>query len=76
MAAKVHDAQSIESAIASFAALPAGGLIVILLLLAALATTVKAFFPISRAAGWLLVPYLLWVAYATTLNIGILLLNP
>ena len=55
---------------------PAGGLIVILLLLAALAATVKAFFPISRAAGWLLVPYLLWVAYATALNIGILLLNP
>ena len=55
---------------------PGGGLIVILLLLAAVIATVIAFFPISRAAGWLLVPYLLWVAYATTLNIGILVLNP
>ena len=55
---------------------PGGGLIVILLLLACVAATVVAFFPISRTAGWLLLPYLLWVGYATTLNIGIYLLNP
>lgn len=29
----------------------------------------------SRTAAWLLVPYLLWVTYASTLNLGILLLN-
>ena len=55
---------------------PAGGLAVILLLLAALAATLVAFFAISRAAFWLLVPYLLWVGYAATLVIGICALNP
>ena len=55
---------------------PAGGLAVILLLLAALAATLVAFYPISRAAFWLLVPYLLWVGYATTLTIAICALNP
>ena len=29
----------------------------------------------SKLAAWLLVPYLLWVSYATTLNAGILFLN-
>ena len=55
---------------------PAGGLAVILLLLAALVATLVAFFAISRTAFWLLVPYLLWVGYATTLTIAICALNP
>ena len=55
---------------------PGGGLAVILLLLAALVATLVAFYPISRAAFWLLVPYLLWVGYATTLVIGVCALNP
>ena len=29
----------------------------------------------SKLAAWLMVPYLLWVSYATTLNAGILFLN-
>ncbi len=29
----------------------------------------------SRLAAWLLVPYLLWCAYATTLNAGVAVLN-
>ncbi len=29
----------------------------------------------SRTAAWLLLPYLLWVSYAATLNLGIILLN-
>jgi translocator protein len=29
----------------------------------------------SRTAAWLLVPYLLWVSYAMTLNLGIVMLN-
>lgn len=33
------------------------------------------FYPIRRAAAWLLVPYLIWVTLATALNIGILVLN-
>ena len=55
---------------------PAAGLAVILLLLAALVATLVAFFPVSRAAFWLMVPYLAWVGYAATLNLGICLLNP
>ena len=30
----------------------------------------------QRTAGLLLVPYLAWVTYATTLNAGIVALNP
>lgn len=29
-----------------------------------------------RLAGWLLVPYTLWVSYAATVNVGVALLNP
>ena len=39
-----------------------------------LATTI-ALFRISRAAGWLFVPYLIWVTFAATLNFAIWRLN-
>ncbi|WP_237291333.1 TspO/MBR family protein [Streptomyces sp. Sge12] len=48
----------------------------IVLLLAALATTVVLFRRLSRTAALLLVPYLLWVAFATVLNASIWQLNP
>ncbi len=34
------------------------------------------FWKYSRTAAYLLIPYLLWVTYATSLNLGIILLNP
>jgi hypothetical protein len=34
------------------------------------------FRPRSRRASWLLLPYLLWVSFATYLNAAIVLLNP
>jgi len=37
-------------------------------------TSVTIFQPINMVA-WLPVPYLLWVAYATLLNIGIYIFN-
>jgi benzodiazapine receptor len=37
--------------------------------------TTAAFWPLSRAAAWLMVPYLLWVTYAAALNYGIWRLN-
>lgn len=40
---------------------------VVVLWLFILWTTI-AFWPVSRTAGWLMVPYLLWVAYASALN--------
>ncbi|MFP4229212.1 MAG: TspO/MBR family protein [Salinivenus sp.] len=54
---------------------PAGGLVVIVALWGALAWTTDRFFRLRAAAGWLLVPYLLWVTYAAALNAGIWLLN-
>ena len=53
-----------------------GGAVVIVALLVVLALTVRAFFGISKVAGWLLVPYLLWVAFATVLTLSIWGLNP
>lgn len=50
-------------------------LIVILLLLAAIIATVFAFRPVNRTASWLLLPYALWVSYATWLNAGYWHLN-
>jgi tryptophan-rich sensory protein len=47
----------------------------ILLLLALIAATTLAFWRIDRRAGLLLVPYLLWVGYASLLNGAIWLMN-
>jgi translocator protein len=54
---------------------PGFGLIVILVLLVAIAATVVAFQGVSPTAAWLLVPYLAWVAFATSLNGWIALAN-
>jgi tryptophan-rich sensory protein len=43
----------------------------IILLWLAVALTLRAFFPASRAAGCLLVPYWLWVTFAAALNFSI-----
>ena len=51
------------------------GLINILLLLIAIVFTMVLFFRVSKVAGCLLVPYLLWVTFATYLNYQILILN-
>ena len=50
-------------------------LAVIGLLVVAVAFTIRQFGKVHRFAGWLLVPYLLWVGYASYLNAGFLLLN-
>lgn len=47
----------------------------ILALWFAILFTIMNFYRISRAAAWLLVPYLLWVSFATYLNFSIWLLN-
>jgi tryptophan-rich sensory protein len=51
------------------------GLIDIALLLLAIIATIALFQRVSRAASLLLVPYLLWVAYAGALNFRIWSLN-
>ncbi|UPV99001.1 tryptophan-rich sensory protein [Halorussus gelatinilyticus] len=52
-----------------------GGLVVILVLLAAILATMAAFARIDRRATALLVPYLLWVGFATALNYELWRLN-
>jgi len=47
---------------------------IIFLWLAILITILK-FFKISKLAGWLFVPYLLWVSFASVLNLTIVRLN-
>lgn len=54
---------------------PLAGLVVIALLLAAIVWTIAVFWPISRTAALLLLPYLLWVAFAAVLNVAIFTLN-
>lgn len=54
---------------------PVLGLIVILALAGAIVATISAFMILDAVAGWLLLPYLVWVAFATLLNASIWLLN-
>lgn len=54
---------------------PLAGLVVIIPLWIAIVATIVQFLPLSRPAGLLLLPYLLWVSLATALNAAILLLN-
>jgi tryptophan-rich sensory protein len=54
---------------------PLGGLVIILLLLAFLVTTIFRFHRVSRIAAYLLIPYILWVSFATVLNIALVIMN-
>jgi benzodiazapine receptor len=54
---------------------PGIGLVIIIALLTALGMTVRSFFAVDRFAGWNMVPYLAWVAFASLLNGAILLMN-
>ena len=54
---------------------PASGLIVILALIVAIVVTIVVFDRLSRPAALLLVPYLLWVCFATALNFAFWFLN-
>lgn len=54
---------------------PLTGLINIVLLLIAVAFTTNKFFKVRRRSGWLMVPYLAWVSFATLLNLSIWWLN-
>jgi translocator protein len=47
----------------------------ILLLWLAIAATIAVFRRVSRAAAWLLVPYLVWVSFAAALNFTLWRLN-
>ncbi len=53
----------------------AGALVIICALWVCLFTTILLAWKSDKAAAWLLVPYLVWVSYATYLNAGFLWLN-
>jgi len=48
----------------------------ILLLWLLIATTMITFYRVRALAGWLLVPYLAWVSFASVLNYAVWQLNP
>ncbi|MFO0736463.1 MAG: TspO/MBR family protein [Labilithrix sp.] len=54
---------------------PIAGLVVILPFWVLILATALTFARIDRVAGWLLAPYLAWVAFATVLNATIVHLN-
>lgn len=54
---------------------PEAALAVIVGLLASIVLTMRLFWPFSRSAVYLLIPYLAWVSFATVLNAAICILN-
>lgn len=54
---------------------PGGALIEIVFLWLAIVVTMYTFAKVSKPAAWLLVPYLLWVSFASYLNYAIWSLN-
>lgn len=51
------------------------GLIIIVALAIVLVATIGAAFRVDRSAAWMLVPYLGWILYASSLNAAIAILN-
>ncbi len=52
-----------------------GALIVVILLDIFVILTIWKFFKVSKIAGIILIPYLIWILFATYLNIAYLILN-
>jgi benzodiazapine receptor len=50
-------------------------LVIIAALLPAIDATIVFASRVDRVAAWLLMPYLAWVAYASTINAGVVVLN-
>lgn len=53
-----------------------GGIIVVIILWIAILINIIVFYRVSRPAGLLLVPYIIWVSIASYLNYSVYLLNP
>ena len=54
---------------------PSLGFITIIMMWIFILMTMKKFYPLSKLAFYLLIPYFLWVSFATILNAAILILN-
>lgn len=54
---------------------PIAGLVVIVVLWLAILLTILEFYRLSKSAALLLVPYILWVSFAASLNYSIFIMN-
>jgi translocator protein len=54
---------------------PGAALVEIIVLWIAIISTIRRFHSIDKPAAWLLLPYLLWVSFATVLNAAIVVMN-
>lgn len=54
---------------------PLAGLVNIIFLLVLIVGNIIVFYKIKKEAGWLLVPYFLWVSFASVLNYFLFILN-
>lgn len=54
---------------------PSAAFIGIVVLWLTIFLTIKNFLRISKVAGWLLIPYIAWVSFASLLNLSIIILN-
>ena len=57
------------------AQMPGAAFLEILLLWGAILATTVLFFRVQPAAGWLMLPYLLWVGFASALNYALWRMN-
>lgn len=51
------------------------GVLVIAMLITSILMTIREFYKIKKLSAWLLLPYMVWVCFATYLTVGIALLN-
>ncbi|MEX2527206.1 MAG: TspO/MBR family protein [Gemmatimonadota bacterium] len=54
---------------------PGAALVEVVFFLAAIVATTMVFLQVNPVAGWLMVPYIAWVSFATILNLEIWRLN-
>ncbi len=54
---------------------PLAGVVVIVCLWFAIIETIRRFYPLNKAAAWLLAPYICWVSFAAVLNAAVWILN-
>jgi tryptophan-rich sensory protein len=54
---------------------PLSALVIIAALLPTIGATIVFASRVDQVAAWLLAPYLAWVAYASTINAGVVVLN-
>lgn len=53
-----------------------GGLILVIMLWISILINIIVFYRISKTAGLILIPYLIWITIASYLNYGVYILNP